>query len=191
MTDLTLEQKDNFLRNKKKVSKTILKILRKEDATIFGAKSVNVQVKPHLRSPTEDFDIFVKGNPKQTARRIERRLDKKFGGNFFKVEEGKFEGVFKVKSRLSGKGLIDIQKQKEKVGIVKRKGNKFANLEFQKKKIKESLANPEAEFRRDKDKFSRLRIKLNTRAKPKSRKITKKKRTFKRLNNNIFERLNF
>ncbi len=189
MGRLTLRQKERFLRKRKRIPGLIRKALKEEDATIFGARSVNVQVKPHLRSPTEDFDIFVKGNPKQSAKRIERRLDRKFGGNFFKVEAGKTEGVFKVKSRLSGKGLVDVQKQKEQVNVVKRKGNKFATLDFQKQKIKESLANPEAKFRREKDKFSRLRIKLNERSK-KEFKMGKRK-PLSKLRRRVFKKINF
>lgn len=179
---LTLEQKERFLRAKSRgaVRRAILNQIKKEKGIVFGARAVNRQVPKHLESPTEDFDVFIpKGkSPKKTAKRIERRLDKKFGGNFFKVEEGKFEGLYKVKSRVSGKGLIDLNKQKQKVGVVKRKGVKFADLQFQKKKIKESLANPEAKFRRDKDKFSRLRIKIaEARKKKRKRSIKRTKRT--------------
>ena len=196
MGRLTLDQKERFLRKRKRIPGLIRKALKEEDATIFGARSVNIQVRPHLRSSTEDFDIFVKGDPEKSARRIERKLDKKFKGNFFKVEAGKTEGVYKVKSRLSGKGLVDVQKQKEQVNVVKRKGNKFATLDFQKKKIKESLANPEAKFRSDKDKFSRLRIQLHE-SKRRIKKInkrtikTRKKKIFKKLNNSVFNNLDF
>ena len=85
---------------------------------------------------------------------------------------------------------MDVQKQKEQVNVVKKKGNKFADLNFQKKKIKESLANPEAKFRRDKDKFSRLRIRLNERAKKKSKSKKPQSRRSK-LNRRIFQKIRF
>lgn len=171
---LTFKQKERFLRRRNR-DKVILEIIRKEGGIVFGARSVNVQVPKHLQTPTEDFDIFVKGSPKKIAKRIERRLDKKFGGNFFKVKEGQFKGLFKIVSNTSGKSKVDVNKHpRGELKTIKRRGAKFTTLEFQKKKIKESLANPKAKFRRDKDKFSRLRIKLFEQ-KRKIRKIRRKR----------------
>ncbi len=157
---LTLEDKEKFLRNRSKVKKIILNEIRKEKAIIFGARAVNKQIPKHLRTHTDDFDVLVEGNPKKLAKRIERRLDKKFGGNFYSVEPASHEGTEKIRNNLSGKGVVDISKRKDKVSIVRRRGVKFATLKFQEKKIRESLANPEAKFRHQKDRFTRDRIKL-------------------------------
>ena len=157
---ITLKEKEKFLRNRKAVKKVILQEVRKDKAIIFGARAVNKQIPKHLRVHTEDYDVLVEGNPKKLAKRIERRLDKKFGGNFYSVEPARHEGTEKIRNNLSGKGLADISKRKDKVPFVKRKGVKFAKLKFQEKKIRESLSNPEAKFRHQKDKFTRDRIKL-------------------------------
>ncbi len=174
---LTLEQKDSFLRKKKQVSKIILNQIRKEKGIIFGARSVNKQVPKHLRSHTEDFDVLVEGNPKTLAKRIERKLDKKFGGNFYSVKDAQHEGTKTVKNNLSGKGVADISKREEKVGFVKRKGVRFAKLSFQEKKIRQSLADPKSKFRHQKDKFSRDRIKLSRIKKKKKKKPIRKFKT--------------
>ncbi len=158
---LTLKKKERFLRNRKAVKRIILSEVKKDKAIIFGARSVNKQVPKFLREKTEDYDILVDGNPKKVAQRIEKRLDKRFGGNFFVVEAAQHKGTQKIKNRFSGKGIADISKREGKVPSVKRKGVKFASLKFQEKKIRESLSNPEAKFRHQKDRFSRDRIKIS------------------------------
>ncbi len=176
---LTQEQIQNFLRKKKQVGTIIRRVVKKEKAIIFGGRANNKQLKKHLQVQTEDYDIFVKGNPKKIAKKIEKKLDKKFGGNFYRIEKARHEGTYKIQNRVSGKGTADISKQKEKIGFIKRKGVRYANLEFQKKKIRESLSDPKSKFRHDKDKFTRLRIKLNkvkTRKKPKKITLRKKVR---------------
>lgn len=166
---LTLKQKQQFLRRRRRIRKVVLDTVRKEGAVVFGGRAVNRQVPKHLQEHTEDFDIFLKKgkDPKKFAKKIERKLDKKFKGNFFEVRPSAFPGTEKVVSRVSGKGIVDVSKHKEKVKVIRRKGVKFANLEFQKKKIRESLADPESKFRRGKDKFTRLRIKLAQKKKKK------------------------
>ena len=157
---LTLKEKEKFLRNRSAVNKIILQEVRKEKSIIFGARAVNKQIPKHLRVHTEDYDILTEGNPKKLAKRIEKRLDKRFGGNFYSVSQAKHKGTEKIRNNLSGKGVADISRRETKVPTVKRKGVKFAKLKFQEKKIRESLANPEAKFRHQKDRFTRDRIKL-------------------------------
>lgn len=171
----TLEQKDKFLRNQKAVEKAVRQAVKKEGGIIYGARSVNRQVKPHLRTHTEDFDIFVKKNPKQFARKIEKKLDKRFGGNYYEVKSAIHPGTEKVMDRISGKGTADVSKHpKGKIKVVRRKGVKYAHTDFQKRQIKKSLADPKSKFRHEKDKFSRLRIQLNERKpKRKPKKIKK------------------
>ncbi len=164
---LTLEQKETILKNKRRINHIVRQEVKKAGAIIFGARSVNKQVPKHLETQTMDFDIKTRKNPRKLAKRIERRLDKKFGGNFFEVKPAAFPGTHKVINRVSKEGLADVSKQKLKIGFVKRKGVKFANLKFQKKKIQESLDDPESRFRHDKDRFGKLRIKLAERPKTK------------------------
>ena len=162
---VTLKQKEKFLRNRNKVRKVILSEIRKEKGIIYGARAVNKQIPKHLRVSTEDYDVLTDKDPKKLASRIERRLDKKFGGNFYKVKQAQHKGTHKVVNNLSGKGIVDTSKREGKVGVIKRKGIRYANLQFQKKKIRESLSNPEAKFRHQKDRFTRDRIKLAKKSK--------------------------
>lgn len=183
---LTLQKTNRFLKNKKQVRRIILSEIKKDGGIIFGARSVNKQIPKHLRVHTEDYDILVKGDPKKVARRIERRLDKKFKGNFFKVQPARHPGTETIKNNLSGKTTVDLSKIKEKIPTRKIKGVRFARLSFQEKKIKESLANPEAKFRHQKDRFTRSRIKLARKHKPKKKLRSNKLSTnFSGINNMI------
>ena len=198
MSKLTLKEKEKFLRKRNQANKIIKNEIKKGGGVIFGARSVNVQVKPHLRSQTEDFDLFIKKNPKGFAKKIERKLDKKFKGNFYETKEAQHGGTYKVSNRLSGKGVADVSEHpKMKIRVVKRKGVKYAHTDFQKEKIKESLADPKSAFRHQKDKFSRLRISLAEKTKPKKRKKTKsrviktKKTRTSKINSRVFKKINF
>ncbi len=166
---VTLEEKNKFLKNKANVRRIILSEIKKDGGIIFGARSVNKQVPKHLRVHTEDYDVLVKGDPKKVARRIERRLDKKFKGNFFKVQPAQHPGTETIKNNLSGKTTADLSKLKEKIPTIKRGGVRFARLSFQEKKIRESLADPASKFRHQKDRFTRDRIKLARKQKTKRR----------------------
>lgn len=156
---LTIKQKKKFYKNQEEVKKVILKNARRKGHIIFGARSVNQQVPMYLEKPTEDWDIFSK-TPKKTAKRVEKKLDKRFGGDFFSTEEAIHKGTYKVQNKVTLRNVADYSKPEGKVPFVKRKGVKYANLEFQKKQIKKSLDDPESKFRRNKDLESRQRIKL-------------------------------
>ena len=189
---LTLEQKRKFLKNRKDVKKIILDEVRKEKGIVFGARSVNKQILKFLKEPTEDYDILSDKDPKKLAKNIERRLDKRFGGNFYEVKTALHEGTHKVNNRFTGKGIADVSRREGKVPFIKRKGVRFAKLSFQEKKIKESLANPDAKFRHQKDRFSRDRIKISKQVKKKPRKPTRISRLPQKVKGSqIFGPLNF
>lgn len=170
---LTIKKKKNFLKKRKEVKRIILNEVRKEKGIIFGARSVNKQVPKFLREHTEDYDILSDKDPKKLAKRIEKKLDKRFGGNFYEVKAAQHKGTYKVNNRFTGKGIADVSKREVDVPFVKRKGVRFAKLSFQEKKIKESLANPDARFRHNKDRFSRDRIKISKQVKKKIKKVSK------------------
>lgn len=175
---LTRQQKIAFYKNRKKIDTSILKEIKKRKLILFGARSLNRQLPPFLRKETKDYDILVtKRDPRIVAMELERRLDKKFKGNLFVVEKGKAEGVYKVKRVLGKEGVIDVVKLKGKVPFVKRRGIRVSTLVFEKSKIKESLANPDAKFRHDKDRERRGRIRIfeGLKKKRKPRKVFKNK----------------
>ncbi len=158
---LTRKQKISFYKNRGKIDDLIVREIKKRKLILFGARSLNRQLPKFLKKETKDYDIIVtKREPQQVAKELERKLDKRFKGNLFFVEKGKAKGVYKVKRTLGKEGIIDVVKVQEKVPFVKRRGVRVSTLDFEKAKIKESLANPEAKFRHDKDRERRERIRI-------------------------------
>jgi len=174
MTELTLKQKEKFFRNQKKVGKVIINHVKKRGLILFGQKATNRQLPKDLRKDTQDYDIF-SATPKKSAKRIERKLDRKLKGNFFLVREAKHGGTYKVISRVGDKGVVDVGKPSRKVPTVKRKGVKLATLEFQKQQIRKSLADKDSKFRHAKDKEVRSRIKIAEQRKKVRRKPSRKR----------------
>ena len=178
MTELTLEQKERFFKNQKKVGKIIINHVKKKGLILFGQKATNRQLPEDLKKDTQDYDIF-SPTPKVTAKRIERKLDKKFKGNYYEVREAKHGGTHKVIQRIGDKGVVDVGKPDRKVPTVTKKGVKLATLEFQKQQIRKSLADPQSKFRHAKDREVRSRIKIAERRKKDIE--TKKKKVPKNL----------
>ncbi len=177
---LTQKQKKKFYKDRSKVKEVILKNARRKGHIIFGARSVNQQIPKFLHKHTEDYDIFSK-TPETTAKRVEKKLDKSFGGNFFSVKEALHKGTFKVQNNVTKSNVADYSKPDRKVPFVKRKGVKYAKLSFQKEQIKKSLSDPASKFRHNKDLESRQRIKIAEQDKESMDKqeIRKKKIPFK------------
>ncbi len=169
---LTLKEQERLFKNKKKVGKVIISHVRKRGLILFGQKAVNRQLPKDLRKDTQDYDIF-SNNPKKTANRIERKLDKKLKGNFFEVRPAIHGGTHKVISRIGDKGIVDVSKPERKIPVVKRKGIKLASLEFQKGQIRKSLKDPKSKFRHPKDREVRARIKIAEQRKKKPKKRTR------------------
>lgn len=128
--------------------------------TIHGQQAVNAQISPHLHKQTTDYDIFTK-TPKKDARETERALDKRFGFNAFKVEEGKHAGTWKVKSTVNGETYADYTKPEKKIQKTNKFGKNYASLDYFKKHIRKTLKDPEAKFRHPKDKDTLNRIKIH------------------------------
>ncbi len=106
---LTRQQKIKFYKNKKKIAEVVVDHVRRKKHIIFGARSLNAHFPKFLDKPTVDYDILVeKGDPKKVAKRIERKLDKKLGGNYFVVEAARHPGTYKVKKVLGFEGGMRI-----------------------------------------------------------------------------------
>ena len=158
---LTRKQKISFYRNKRKVAEVIIDHVKKKRHILFGARSLNAHFPKFLDKPTVDYDILVeKGNPKKVATRLEKKLDKKFKGNFFIVEKAVHPGTYKVKRILGKEGIIDVSKAGEKIPTDKIKGVRYSKLSFEKGKVKQSLRDPQSKFRHDKDRERLERIRI-------------------------------
>lgn len=135
-----------------------------DEEIVYGARSVNVRLPDFLQKYTEDWDIYSK-NAEQTAKEIEKDLDKYFGGNYFEVKPAKHEGTFKVISRVTERGVADITLPEKVIKYDTIRGIKYATLDEQVINIKKTLADPASQFRHRKDRETLQRIKLSKKIK--------------------------
>ncbi len=136
--------------NPREIDNIVLKNVKKNDQIIFGARAINAQISPLFRRPTKDFDIIAK-RPRKSAMQLERKLDRRFGGDFFLTKPAQFPGTWKVKSKFKGPTIADFSGPKKGTKIVVIKGIKYRSLSQQTQDKLQSVRNPEFAFRRDKD----------------------------------------
>ncbi len=187
---LTRKQKISFYKNRKKVGEVIIDHVKKKKHIIFGARSLNAHFPSFLDKETVDYDVLIeKGSAKKVATRLEKKLDKRLGGDFFIVEKAVHGGTYKVKRKLGKEGIIDVSKSEKKVPTDKIRGVRYSKLSFEREKIRESLADPKSKFRHEKDRERLGRIKIFE-SLPKKRKPVRKKTFKSRLPKKIKVRVN-
>jgi hypothetical protein len=157
---LTDAQKLKYYQNKELAKALILQDAMEDGHIIHGAQAVNAQLPVHLQKHTEDFDIYAKGSEKQ-AKQMEKKLDKAYDGDYFRVEKGRHKGTHKVKSNVTNKTVADYTSQGKKPKSITIMGNKFATLSAMKGKIRKTLRDEKQAFRWDKDREVLQRIQLN------------------------------
>lgn len=124
---------------------------RKNKLTIYGMRSVEKQAPTLLFGrTTEDYDIYSK-TPKKAARRVERKLDRRYGGDFFYTKPAKHPGTHKVMSHIGDAEVADYSKQKQKRRTVQIQRNRYTHLNESIKDKRASLADPAYKFRHEKD----------------------------------------
>ena len=143
-----------FKRNERVVDRFIRGFLAKNKVGIVhGGRAQNAQLpRPLERKPTKDWDVFSK-NPKLRATQLEKKLDKRFRGDFFKVKKGatvKLK-VHKVVSNIDGESVADFSLPDRQVGFVAKRGVRFALLKDQFERAKANVKDPDKKFRRAKD----------------------------------------
>jgi hypothetical protein len=155
-----MTKEEFFKRNKNLVNRFVRQRLAKTKRVVHGSRAQNVQMPRFLNRPTRDWDIFAK-NPKKAAVEMEKLLDKKFKGDFFRIKKGitKKLKVNKVVSTVTGKGFVDFSIPDRVVPTKFIRKIKFATLRDQKDKALDNISNPSKLFRREKDKdfIKRLR----------------------------------
>lgn len=154
--------------NGKLSDKVIINILSTDDEIVHGAMSINKQLPKYLQKHTEDWDIYTDDKPEVVAKKIETALDKKYGGNYFKVEPAKHEGTYKVKSIVTGDTIADITFTESEVTYRKIGQVNYTTLDYEVGMIKKSLTNEENKFRHIKDFNALQRIKIGIASKKKT-----------------------
>jgi len=180
----TLEEINEYYKNQGRINSIIKNDLVGDDEIVYGARSLNAHFPSHLDKPTEDWDILSK-TPKKAAFEAEKKLDKGFGGDYFETKKAVHPGTWKIKSKITNRGVADFTKQEKEVKYKTIGSIRYATLENAKQNIKKSLSDPESHFRHDKDKEARQRINIYEK-KYKIRPQIYKKRSNKRLSLNLF-----
>ena len=157
---LTPNQKESYYRKKLLAKQLILQDAAEDKHVVFGAQASNAQLPPHLQKTTEDVDIFTKKSEKE-AKQMEKKLDKAYGGDFFRVEQAKHKGTYKVKSNVTNRTIADYSSQGKKPNTKTILGVKYADLKSIKRKIGKTLKDESSSFRHDKDRETLQRIKLH------------------------------
>jgi hypothetical protein len=161
MTEVTIKEATKYYKkdNRGKLAdKVIIKELKGTDQIVYGARSVNVVVPAFLKKHTEDWDIYTDDDPKTVADKIEKALDRRYGGNFFSVAPAKHEGTYKIKSRVTNKEVADITFQEDDVEHRRVGGVNYATLDYQVTKLRAALEKEEAKYRHERDAETLQRI---------------------------------
>lgn len=153
-----------FKRNKNLVNRFTRNFLAKNKVGIVhGTRATNAQLPSAVKRKTLDWDVFVK-NPKKRARQLEKLLDRRFKGDFFRVSKGLGSPgtkVFKIRSNITDEGFVDFATTNRKVPSKFIRGVRFATLKDQEERARINIKKPELKFRRAKDLDLLRRIKLS------------------------------
>jgi len=150
---------------KKRVIPTVVRSqVKKNKSIIYGGHALNTHLPSHLDRHTEDFDIFA-DKPKKRAQELEKRLDKRFKGDSFRVKRARHPGTYRVMSRVTEKEVADFSKPKKKVPFVRRGGVRVASLPWIETNLRSTLRDPESKFRHNKDRDALRRIQAMKREK--------------------------
>lgn len=142
-----------------KIKRAILNQTKKDKDIIYGAQSIHKQIGSAIARPTIDYDIFTR-KPKKSAQKIEKRLDKISGRDYYYIKKGKNIGTWKVKNRgrdlrkgtKDDVGIVDYTKiptPKPKYKIIN--GIKYRVLKQEIKAKRKAIKDPAFKFRKEKD----------------------------------------
>ena len=153
-----MKRKNKFGNENRIIDNTILNFVRNSGAIIHGRKALNERLPKPLYKRTIDFDMFI-NKPEKNARKLERKLDNAFQRNQFYTLKGEHKGTYKVKNNMMTKTkkddytVADLTKPERKIPYEKSfDGIKFVKLQYLKKKLMQSISNPEFKYRHAKDK---------------------------------------
>jgi hypothetical protein len=157
---VTIKQAEQFHKNRKQIDRVVLTQAKKNKSVVYGGHALNHHLPPHLDRHTEDYDILTT-HPQQSAKSLEKKLDRKYGGDLFYVKPAQHPGTFKVMNRVTNKEVADYTKKEKNVTHVKSKrGVRYVGLSHIKKGLIKTLKDKESSYRHPKDRDALLRIKI-------------------------------
>jgi len=171
------EELENYYRKEPiATEKAILAFLRDSrnpEMVVFGSQALNAHFPPWLDKETKDWDIVAgvateEGSGK-LARRLERKLDRRYGGDFFKVEPAIHPGTFRIRSKVTGVVVADVSLKDREIKFRRIQGVNYATLDWLEDEAERLIADPDAKFRRSKDMDNLQRIRVYKRLKKRRR----------------------
>jgi hypothetical protein len=165
MTDSYSERElENYYRKDPEATdKAILAFLRDSrnpQTIVVGSQALNAHLPDWLDKATKDWDVVSVGDSKVLAGKLERMLDKHYGGDFFGVEPAIHEGTFRIRSKVTGVVVADISLKDREIDFKRIKGVNYASLDWLEQEAERLIASPDAEFRRAKDRDNLRRIRV-------------------------------
>lgn len=160
-----------YRKGQKSIDESIEDSLEGSNEVVYGARAVNRQLPKYLNVYTEDWDIATVDDPEKEAKRVEKQLDHDFGGNYFRIVPAIHPGTFKVISNVTNKGVADLTRIEEPIEYRKLGRIRYATLNHQLQQIDKSLKDPESQFRWNKDKNAKQRIKIGMKRRRKKQKV--------------------
>lgn len=153
-----------FIRHLHTVETTIKTVAKKRGWTVYGAQAMNVRMHGPLRKFTVDYDLY-SNTPKKSAHRLERALDKSFGGDYFYTSRAAHPGTWKVKTqpRFGDREVADFSKTPRGVKRDKIGGIHYVRLTMTERDKKKSLADKQYAFRHAKDRADLWKIQAQKR----------------------------
>jgi len=144
---------------------TILRQAKREKDVVYGGQALIAQL-GGLARDSKDYDIK-STNPRKSAYKLQRNLDRGSGGDFYYSTPSKFtKGVHKVffkgddgrKGNRDDVGVADFSKLIKKEKFVVRNGVRYATLESRERDARRALSDPQFKFRAGKDREDLARI---------------------------------
>ena len=157
-----------YRKEPKATERAILAFLRDSrnpQMIVYGAKAVNAYLPAWLDKETGDWDIFSSADPKALAGKLEKMLDRHYGGDFFRVDPAIHPSTFRVKSNVTGRVVADVSLKDRTVSFRQIAGINYASLDWLENEAKRLIADPDTKFRRAKDKDTLQRIQVHRKAK--------------------------
>jgi len=153
------EKRKRYILLKYKIAAIVRRTIKSKDGEIIqGERSLEMQLPPKYKKPTQDYDIY-SPKPKQSAEETENELDREFGGDYFKTVPAKHRGTYKVVSNIDEDGWADYTKPDEPVPKVKIGKTNYTTLQFELKKAVRTLKQKKYAYRHEKEKNKIERIK--------------------------------
>jgi len=162
MVNNKLNKAKRFYEQKGLVRQVVLNRLRQSKNVLTGSRAVNRHLPEYLQKKmTKDYDVLVRKGmtPMQAATKLERDLDRRFGGDYFKVTQGNYPHVKKVVD-INKNEVADFVPMPEPKPKIKTSpdGIRYAGLKYLKSRFNAAIKDPTQKFRHKKDTESLKRI---------------------------------